>query len=61
MASDLRTRVREGWQQTLLGILEKARSLGSQAVLAFDLDSTLFDNRPRQARIRGLFGLARAL
>lgn len=61
MASDLRTRVREGWQQTLRGILEKARSLGSRAVLAFDLDSTLFDNRPRQARILREFGLARAL
>ena len=36
MASDLRTRVREGWQDTLRGILEKARSLGSRAVLAFD-------------------------
>jgi hypothetical protein len=61
MASNLRTRVREGWQQTLRGILEQARSLGPQAVLAFDLDSTLFDNRPRQARIVREFGLARAV
>src|SRR5687767_12991924 len=61
MASNLRTRVREGWQQTLRGILEQARSLGSRAVLAFDLDSTLFDNRPRQARIVREFGLARAV
>jgi hypothetical protein len=61
MASNLRTRVREGWQQTLRGILEQARSLGPQAVLAFDLDSTLFDNRPRQARILREFGLARAV
>jgi len=59
MTSDLKTRVREGWQHTLRGILEQARSLGSQAVLAFDLDSTLFDNRPRQARILREFGLAR--
>ena len=61
MASDLKTRVREGWQDTLRGILEQARSLGSQAVLAFDLDSTLFDNRPRQARILREFGRARAV
>jgi hypothetical protein len=61
MASNLRTRVREGWQDTLRGILEQARSLGSQAVLAFDLDSTLFDNRPRQARILREFGVARAV
>lgn len=61
MASNLRTRVREGWQDTLRDILEQARSLGSQAVLAFDLDSTLFDNRPRQARILREFGLSRAM
>ncbi|HYO59875.1 hypothetical protein [Archangium sp.] len=61
MVSDLKIRVREGWQHTLRGILEEARSLGSQAVLAFDLDSTLFDNRPRQARILREFGLARAV
>jgi phosphoglycolate phosphatase-like HAD superfamily hydrolase len=30
-------------------------------VLAFDLDSTLFDNRPRQARILREFGAARGL
>ncbi|HZI05737.1 MAG TPA: hypothetical protein VEZ71_17030, partial [Archangium sp.] len=59
MASDLKTRVREGWQDTLRDILAQARSLGSQAVLAFDLDSTLFDNRPRQARILREFGKAR--
>ena len=61
MASNLRTRVQQGWQQTLRAILEQARSLGSQAVLAFDLDSTLFDNRPRQARILREFGQAQAL
>ncbi|WP_257456159.1 HAD family hydrolase [Archangium lipolyticum] len=61
MASDLKTRVREGWQSTLRSILDEARSLGAQAVLAFDLDSTLFDNRPRQARILREFGLARAV
>jgi hypothetical protein len=58
---DYKSRVREGWQQTLRGILAQARSLGAQAVLAFDLDSTLFDNRPRQARILREYGLANAL
>jgi hypothetical protein len=58
---DLKSRIREGWQSTLQGILERARSLGPKAVLAFDLDSTLFDNRPRQARILREFGAARGL
>lgn len=60
MSSDLKTRVREGWQRTLRDILERSRGLGAQAVLAFDLDSTLFDNKPRQARIMREFGLAEA-
>ncbi|OJH39663.1 hypothetical protein [Cystobacter ferrugineus] len=60
MASDLKTRVREGWQQTLRDILERARAMGPQAVLAFDLDSTLFDNKPRQARILREYGLAKS-
>jgi hypothetical protein len=58
---DLKSRIREGWQDTLHGILAQARSLGAQAVLAFDLDSTLFDNRPRQSRIVREFGAARGL
>jgi hypothetical protein len=58
---DFKGRIREGWQSTLQDILPRARSLGSQAVLAFDLDSTLFDNRPRQARILREFGTARGL
>lgn len=58
---DLKSRIREGWQDILRSILAKARSLGAQAVLAFDLDSTLFDNRPRQSRIVREFGAARGL
>ena len=58
---DLRHRIRVGWQDTLREILAQARSLGSKAVLAFDLDSTLFDNRPRQARILREFGATRGL
>jgi len=40
-------------------VLERARGLGARAVVAFDLDSTLFDNRPRQARILREFGVKR--
>ncbi|MBN1210673.1 MAG: hypothetical protein JXB05_37845 [Myxococcaceae bacterium] len=58
---DFKGRIREGWEDTLRGILARARSLGAQAVLAFDLDSTLFDNRPRQSRILREFGAARGL
>lgn len=57
--NDLLQRVRPGWQDVLRGVLERARSLGSSAVLAFDLDSTLFDNRPRQARILREYGQAK--
>ncbi len=56
--TDYKQRVREGWHRTLEAILERARELGPRAVLAFDLDSTLFDNRPRQARILREFGEA---
>ena len=41
--------------------LEAARRWGPEGVLAFDLDSTLFDNRPRQAKIVRDFGKARGL
>src|SRR5262249_11844593 len=41
--------VRADWKDILQAILAKAKALGPRAVLAFDLDSTLFDNRPRQA------------
>ena len=60
MTTDLRTRVREGWQQALRGVLQRARALGPQAALAFDLDSTVLDNRARNARIFREFGQARA-
>ncbi|MCL2625220.1 MAG: hypothetical protein FWD46_00160 [Cystobacterineae bacterium] len=41
--------------------LEAARRWGPEGVLAFDLDSTLLDNRPRQARIVRDFGKAKGL
>src|SRR5262245_33515017 len=46
------------WPRYLEEILVRARALGRGAVLAFDLDSTVFDNRPRQARIVREFGAA---
>jgi hypothetical protein len=41
--------------------LERARAAQNHAVVIFDLDSTLLDNRPRQARILREFGHARGL
>ncbi|MCL2178765.1 MAG: hypothetical protein FWC18_04615 [Cystobacterineae bacterium] len=41
--------------------LEAARRWGPEGVLAFDLDSTLLDNRPRQAKIIRDFGKAKGL
>jgi hypothetical protein len=58
---DFKKRIRDDWRDTLRGILARARSLGPGAVLAFDLDSTLFDNRPRQARILREYGVSRSL
>jgi hypothetical protein len=37
-------------------VLARCTALGPKAVLIFDLDSTLFDNRPRQVRILKEFG-----
>lgn len=54
-------RVLPNWEQSLVEVLAHARTLGEAGLLAFDLDSTLFDNRPRQARIIREFGQARAL
>jgi hypothetical protein len=45
----------------LLDVLERARSLGPRGVVVFDLDSTLLDNRPRQARILREYGEAHGL
>ena len=39
------------WQDVLGGILAVATEAGPAGVIAFDLDSTLLDNRPRQAAI----------
>ncbi len=58
---DFKKRIRDDWRDSLHAILAKARSLGEQAVLAFDLDSTLLDNRERQARILREYGTAHAV
>jgi hypothetical protein len=39
------------WREVLGQVLADAALLGPKAVLAFDLDSTLLDNRPRQAAL----------
>ena len=49
------------WPTTLKRILGRATELGPSAVLIFDLDSTVFDNRPRQARIVREYGAAHGL
>lgn len=42
----------------LATVLARAKAAGNRAVVVFDLDSTLFDNKPRQARILREFGQA---
>lgn len=43
-------------RRLLEGLLDTCRALGPRAVMAFDLDSTLFDNRPRQVAILKEYG-----
>ncbi len=45
----------------LEAVLARAKSMGRRAVVVFDLDSTIFDNKPRQARILREFGQARGI
>lgn len=54
-------RVRQHDPEVLRRALERARTLGPRAVVVFDLDSTLLDNRPRQARILRELGLQRGI
>jgi beta-phosphoglucomutase-like phosphatase (HAD superfamily) len=42
-------------------VLEAASRHGERGIVVFDLDSTLFDNRPRQVRILREFGAARGI
>ncbi len=54
--TDFLNRVAVDWHQTLEQILTVAQKSGPKGLLVFDLDSTVFDNRPRQARIVREFG-----
>ncbi len=45
----------------LARVLDAARAAGPAALVAFDLDSTLLDNRPRQARILREYGAMHSL
>lgn len=54
--SEFHPRVVVNWHLTLERVLALAREVGPQGVLIFDLDSTVFDNRPRQARIVREYG-----
>jgi hypothetical protein len=59
--TDYLHRVAVDWPKTLERVLDLARRSGPQGLLVFDLDSTVFDNRPRQARIVREFGAAKGL
>src|SRR5215470_9706232 len=61
LANRFLNRIRPDWPQALRTILDTARRRGSKGLLAFDLDSTVFDNRPRQARIVREFGQAKGI
>ncbi len=55
-------RARAGEQGRILGAaLARARTAAPDGIAVFDLDSTLLDNRPRQARIVQDFGRAAGL
>lgn len=58
---DFHSRVAVDWHLTLEQILAAAGKSGRSGLLVFDLDSTVFDNRPRQARIVREFGRAQGL
>ena len=59
--TDFKSRIGSDWKKQLRDVLEKARAAGSKGLLVFDLDSTVFDNRPRQSRILREYGTARGL
>ena len=49
------------WQRVLTSILAAAEAAGPAGVIAFDIDSTLLDNRPRQAAIIRDFARAQGI
>ncbi len=58
---DFKDRIPLDWHATLVRVLDRARAEKERGVIVFDLDSTLFDNRPRQARIVREFGRTKGL
>ena len=54
-------RIGPDWKQQLRTVLERAKAVGGEGLLVFDLDSTVFDNRPRQARIVREYGKVHGL
>jgi hypothetical protein len=59
--TDFKDRIKSGWDSQLRSVLDSSRKAGAKGVLVFDLDSTVFDNRPRQARIVRELGAARGI
>ncbi len=59
--NDFLQRVAVTWWKTLEGVLARAAEVRAEGVAVFDLDSTVFDNRPRQARIVREYGAAHGL
>lgn len=55
---DFTHRIAPDWKQQLLAVLERAKAHGAKGLMVFDLDSTVFDNRPRQSRIVREYGAA---
>lgn len=52
---------RTSQQEILAETLARALAAGARGVVAFDLDSTIFDNRPRQALILREYGAAHGI
>jgi hypothetical protein len=59
--TDFLQRVAVKWWKTLDAVLARANEVQARGVAVFDLDSTVFDNRPRQARIVREYGAAHGL
>ena len=59
--TDFKSRIGSDWKKQLRNVLDRATAAGEKGLLVFDLDSTVFDNRPRQSRILREYGKARGL
>lgn len=61
LMKDFAQRISPHWPTILQDALARARRRAADGLLVFDLDSTVFDNRPRQARIVREYGEAHGL